>query len=162
MVRWLLKYALKSSNLFSRSVAFQNNMRSKYSRLMVPISLSTNGGQGNVGHRLNFGDLQHPEIGLPLLKPKERIMVGTHVLRHRGLTWAFGENSRWYFRWTNVGWRLSRVDGFSTIAERMIRAGGIKSVHKPGRNRSNTRRFGARFGERCKIRSCSSTTIDSR
>src|SRR2546426_11146635 len=39
--------------------------------------------QGNVGHRLNFGDLQHPEIGLPLLKPKERIMVGTHVLRHR-------------------------------------------------------------------------------
>ena len=57
---------------------------------MVPISLSTNGGQGNVGHRLNFGDLQYPEIGLPLLKPKERIMVGTHVLRHRGLTWAIG------------------------------------------------------------------------
>ena len=40
-------------------------------------------GQGNVGHRLNFGDLQYPEIGLPLLKPKERIMVGTHVLWHR-------------------------------------------------------------------------------
>ena len=32
--------------------------------------------QGNIGHGLDFGYLQDSQIGLPLLKPIQRIVVG--------------------------------------------------------------------------------------
>src|SRR5215469_18457969 len=38
-------------------------------------------GQGNVGDRLDFPHLQYPQIGLSLVKPVERIIVGAEVLR---------------------------------------------------------------------------------
>ena len=41
--RYALKYVLKSSSLLSRSAVLQNNVRSKYSRRIVPISRSTKG-----------------------------------------------------------------------------------------------------------------------
>jgi len=42
-------------------------------------------GQGNVGDGLDFGHLQDPQIGLPLVEPIERIMVGAKVCRHRAV-----------------------------------------------------------------------------
>ncbi len=39
--------------------------------------------QGNVGHRLDFCYLQDSQIGLPLVKPIKRIVVGAEVFRHR-------------------------------------------------------------------------------
>ena len=42
--------------------------------------------KGNIRGCLDFVDLEDPEIGLPLSKPKERIMIGTEVLRQRALT----------------------------------------------------------------------------
>ena len=39
--------------------------------------------QGNVGHRLDFCCLQHSQIGLPLVEPIQRIVVGAEVLWHR-------------------------------------------------------------------------------
>ena len=42
-------------------------------------------GQGNVGDGFNFGHLQYPQIGLPLLKPIKGIMIGAEVLRHAAL-----------------------------------------------------------------------------
>jgi len=41
--------------------------------------------QGNIGHRLDLGYLQDSQIGLPLLKPIQRIVVGTEVLWHRSV-----------------------------------------------------------------------------
>ena len=38
-------------------------------------------GQGNVGDGLDFCHLQNPQIGLPLVEPIERIVVGAQVLR---------------------------------------------------------------------------------
>ena len=55
------------------------------------------------------------------------------------------ENNRWYFRLVNTWWRCSRVDGFSTMAERGTRAGCMKKVHKPAMIRSAARRLGARI-----------------
>jgi hypothetical protein len=42
-------------------------------------------GQGNVGDGFDFGHLQDPQIGLPLVEPIERIMVGAKVFRHRAV-----------------------------------------------------------------------------
>src|SRR6202023_154902 len=42
-------------------------------------------GQGNVGDGLDFCRLQYPQIGLPLVEPIERIVVGADVLRHPAL-----------------------------------------------------------------------------
>ena len=42
-------------------------------------------GQGDVGHRLDFGHLQYPQIGLPLPKPIKGIVVAAKVLRHPAL-----------------------------------------------------------------------------
>src|SRR6266699_2833824 len=42
-------------------------------------------GQGNVGDRLGFCHVQYPQVGLPLVEPIKRIVVGTEVLRHPGL-----------------------------------------------------------------------------
>ena len=36
--------------------------------------------QGNIGHSLDFGYLQDSQIGLPLVKSIERIVVGAEVL----------------------------------------------------------------------------------
>jgi hypothetical protein len=38
--------------------------------------------QGNVGDGLDFGHLQDPKIGLPLVGPIERLMVGAKVSWH--------------------------------------------------------------------------------
>jgi len=38
--------------------------------------------QGNVGYRLDFGHLQNSQIGLPLPKTVEGIMVAAKVLRY--------------------------------------------------------------------------------
>ena len=42
-------------------------------------------GQGNVGDGLDFGHLQYAQIGLPLVEPIKRIMVGAEVFRHRAV-----------------------------------------------------------------------------
>jgi hypothetical protein len=42
--------------------------------------------QGNVRHRLDLGYLKDSQIGLPLLKPIQLIVVGAKVLRHRSTT----------------------------------------------------------------------------
>ena len=39
-------------------------------------------GQGNVGDGLDFGHLQDPQIGLPLVKPIKRIMVAANAFWH--------------------------------------------------------------------------------
>ena len=38
--------------------------------------------QGNIGHRLDLGCVQDSQIGLPLPKAIQRIMVAAEVLRH--------------------------------------------------------------------------------
>jgi hypothetical protein len=43
-------------------------------------------GKGNIRDCFDFVDLEDPEIGLPLSKPKERIVIRTEVPRHRTLT----------------------------------------------------------------------------
>ena len=42
-------------------------------------------GQRNVGDGLDFCHLQYPQIGLPLVEPIKRIVVGADVLRHSEL-----------------------------------------------------------------------------
>jgi hypothetical protein len=42
-------------------------------------------GQGNVGDGLDFGHLQNPQVGLPLVKPIKRIMVAANVFWHRAM-----------------------------------------------------------------------------
>src|SRR6516162_8545358 len=42
-------------------------------------------GQRNVGDGLDFGHIEYPQIGLPLLEPIKRIMVGAEVFRHRAV-----------------------------------------------------------------------------
>ena len=42
-------------------------------------------GQWNVGDGLDFCRLQYPQIGLPLVEPIKRIVVGADVLRHPAL-----------------------------------------------------------------------------
>ena len=42
-------------------------------------------GQGNVGDGLDFGHLQNPQVGLPLVKPIKRIMVAANVFWHRAV-----------------------------------------------------------------------------
>ena len=41
--------------------------------------------QGNVGDGLDFCHLQYPQIGLPLVEPIKRIVVGAEVVRHPAL-----------------------------------------------------------------------------
>ncbi len=38
-------------------------------------------GQGNVGYGLDFRQVQYTQIGLPLVEPIKRIVVGAKVLR---------------------------------------------------------------------------------
>jgi len=56
---------------------------------------------------------------------------------------------------------LKRVEAFSTMAERIRRAGRMKKAHKPTTRRSEKHRLGDRCRERLRIRSCCLTTTDS-
>src|SRR4029077_20130490 len=42
-------------------------------------------GQGNVGYGLDFRQLQYTQIGLPLVEPIKRIVIGTEAVRHPAL-----------------------------------------------------------------------------
>ena len=41
--------------------------------------------QWNVGDRLDFCHFQYPQVGLPLVEPIKRIVIGTEEVRHPGL-----------------------------------------------------------------------------
>ena len=71
------------------------------------------------------------------------------------------EKSRRYFRFFRAWWRLKRVEGFSTMAERIRRAGRIRRAHQPAMRRSEVRRWGDRCRERLRIRSCCFARRDS-
>src|SRR6266446_2829276 len=58
------------------------------------------------------------------------------------------EKSRRYFRFLKAWWRLKRVEGLRTMAERIRRAGRMRRTHKPAMRRSQTRRLGDRCRER--------------
>ena len=66
-----------------------------------------------------------------------------------------------YFLFLRAWWRFNRVEGFSTIAERIRRAGFMNKEHNPATKRSQTRRFGARLRERLRISSCCLRRTDS-
>src|SRR2546428_725058 len=78
-----------------------------------------------------------------------------------GLRLRLDEKSRRYFRFLRAWWRLNRVEGFSTIAERTRRAGLMRRAHKPATRRSEVRRFGDRALERLRIKSWCLTRTDS-
>ena len=72
-----------------------------------------------------------------------------------------GENSQRYLRVRRARWNSRIVDGLSTIAERITRAGRMNSAHTPARIRSDAQRFGARCRERFRMSSCCLTKTDS-
>ena len=78
-----------------------------------------------------------------------------------GLPLRWEEKSRRYFRFLRAWWRLKRVEGLRTMAERIRRAGRMRRAHKPATRRSEVRRFGDRCRERLRIRSCCLTRTDS-
>ena len=78
-----------------------------------------------------------------------------------GLRRCLDEKSRRYFRFLRARWRPTRVEGFSTIAERIRRAGRMRRAHKPATRRSEVRRLGDRCRKRLRIRSCCLTRTDS-
>src|ERR1700674_2868453 len=78
-----------------------------------------------------------------------------------GLPLRLDEKSRRYLRFLRAWWRLKRVEGFSTMAERIRRAGRMKKAHKPATRRSEKYRLGDRCRERLRIRSCCLTRADS-
>ena len=65
-----------------------------------------------------------------------------------------GENSQRYLRVRRARWNSRIVDGLSTIAERITRAGRMNSAHTPARIRSDAQRFSARCRERFRMSSC--------
>ncbi len=71
-----------------------------------------------------------------------------------------GENSQRYLRVRRARWNSRIVDGLSTIAERITRAGRMNSAHTPARIRSDAQRFGARCRERFRMSSCCLTKTD--
>ena len=78
-----------------------------------------------------------------------------------GLPLRLHENSRRYFRFLRAWWMPKRVEGFSTIAELIRRAGRMKRAHTPATRRSEKHRWGDRCRERLRIRSCCLTRTDS-
>ncbi len=64
----------------------------------------------------------------------DRNVADSHLNRSRlqrlssgpGLAWRFGEDSYRYLGFFMARWRFERVEGFSTIAERIRRVGGMK------------------------------------
>src|SRR4030095_2852393 len=63
----------------------------------------------------------------PNLRSSDRLVAGPFG---PGLCLRFDEKSRRYFRFLSVRWRLKRVEGFGTIAERIRRAGRMRRAHK--------------------------------
>ena len=57
----------------------QNKLRSRYSRRIVPISRSLKGCETGTRGTLDFGYLEYPKIGLPLVESIQRIMIGAEV-----------------------------------------------------------------------------------
>ena len=78
-----------------------------------------------------------------------------------GLPLRLDENSRRYLRFLRAWWMLKRVEAFSTMAERIRRAGRMQRAHKPATRRSEARKFGDRYRERLRIRSCCLMRTDS-
>src|SRR5205807_824920 len=78
-----------------------------------------------------------------------------------GLPLRWDEKSRRYFRFRKAWWRLKRVEGLRTMAERIRRAGRMRRAHRPATRRSEVRRFGDRCRERLRIKSCCLTRTDS-
>ena len=72
-----------------------------------------------------------------------------------------GENSQRYLRVRRARWNSRIVDGLSTIAERITRAGRMNSAHTPARIRSDAQRFGGRCRERFRMSSYCLTKTDS-
>ena len=72
-----------------------------------------------------------------------------------------GANSQRYLRVRRARWNSRIVDGLSTIAERITRAGRMNSAHTPARIRSDAQRFGARCRVRFRMSSCCLTKTDS-
>ena len=60
-----------------------------------------------------------------------------------------------------IDWRLKRVEGFRTMAERIRRGVRTRRAHKPAMRRSETCRLGDRCRERLRIKSCCLTRMDS-
>src|SRR5439155_26427682 len=71
------------------------------------------------------------------------------------------EKRRRYFRFFRAWWRRKRVEGFRTMAERIRRDGRLNRAHEPATRRSERRRWGARWRERLRIRSCCLRSTDS-
>ncbi len=71
---------------------------------------------------------------------------------HYAVRRLLGKNSKRYLRVRSVRWKARIVDGLSTIAERITRAGRMKNAHTPARIRSDARRFGDRCRERLRMR----------
>jgi hypothetical protein len=61
-----------------------------------------------------------------------------------GLPLRFDEKSRPYFWFLRAWWMLKRVEVFSTMAERIRRAGRMRRAHKPTTRRSEKHRLGDR------------------
>src|SRR5438034_10294497 len=78
-----------------------------------------------------------------------------------GLPLRWDEKSRRYFRFLKAWWRLKRVEGLRTMAERIRRARRMRRAHKPATRRSEVRRLGDRSRERLRIKSCCLTRTDS-
>jgi hypothetical protein len=64
-----------------------------------------------------------------------------------------GANSRFQTVSDSTRWKCSSVDGFGTIPQRSIRTGCMRGVHKPAICDRKTRRWGARFRLRFRMRS---------
>ena len=71
------------------------------------------------------------------------------------------EKSTRHFLFLRAWWRFNRVEGCSTIAERIRRAGFMNKEHNPATKRSRARRFGARLRDRLRISSCCLRRTDS-
>jgi hypothetical protein len=69
-----------------------------------------------------------------------------------GLLGRFWENGRRHLRFFMAWWRFKRVEGFSTIAERISRLGRMRRAHKPATRRSEVRRLADRCRERYRSR----------
>src|SRR6266571_9463096 len=92
---------------------------------------------------------------------RELVILFVHAIATLARLLGPGEKSRRYFRFLRAWWRLKRVEGFRTMAERIRRGVRTRRAHKPAMRRSETRRLGDRCRERLRIRSCCLTRTDS-
>src|SRR5882724_9404175 len=91
---------------------------------------------------------------------RELVILFVHAIATLARLLGPGESRR-YFRFLRAWWRLRRVEGFRTMAERIRRGVRTRRAHKPAMRRSETRRLGDRCRERLRIRSCCLTRTDS-